>query len=63
MPYVQPLQTFSFYDILHAGNMYNQDIYFWHDGNFGYYISILQFSSVKSNDTKFAIMYERHISW
>lgn len=55
-------QTFSFYDILQAGNMYNQDIYFWHDGNFGYYVSILQFSSVKV-DTKFAIMYERHISW
>lgn len=46
-------QTFSFYNILQAGNMYNQDIYFWHDGNFGYYVSILQLSSVKNNDTNF----------
>jgi hypothetical protein len=46
-------QTFSFYDILQAGNMYNQDIYFWHDGNFGY-VSILQFSPIKKYVTRFS---------
>jgi len=56
-------QTFSFYNILQAGNMYNQDIYFWHDGNFDYYVSILQFSLVKIMTPTFSIMYERHISW
>jgi len=53
-------QTSSFYNTLQAANMYNQDIYFWHDGNFGYYVSILQFSSVKNDDNFFHHVWKTH---